>query len=211
MRNRRQITVMVLLGVFLAGGVCYGGSIWQKKSSTSTSVYSDDKANRIGDILTIIISEDSKIDNKIQRDLEKNSSHAITFDDDVIDIDAGVIDPLLPSIPQFTLNATSAKSMDGKSNYKDERSFEDRMTVVVEDVHPNGNLVVIGTRERNYGGDKQIIQLSGIVRPRDIKFDNTVRSDQIAQFRLVTIDKGMTKDYTTPGWLARIFDYIWPL
>ncbi len=211
MRNRRQIAVLVLLGVFLFGGVCHGGSIWQKKSSTSTSMYSDDKANRIGDILTVIINEDSKIENAIERDLEKNSKHAITFDDDVIDIDAGVIDPLLPSIPQFTLNATSSKSMKGKSDYTDERSFEDRMTVVVEDVHPNGNLVVIGTRERNYAGDKQIIQLSGIVRPRDIKFDNTVRSDQIAQFRLVTIDKGMTKDYTTPGWLARIFDYIWPL
>lgn len=211
MKNTKQLTVMVLLSLFVFGGLCQAGSIWQKKSSTSTSVYSDDKANRIGDILTVIISEDSKIDNKIQRDLEKNSSHAITFDDDVIDIDAGVLDPLIPSIPQLTLNATSAKSMDGKSDYKDERSFEDRMTVVVEDVHPNGNLVVIGTRERNIAGDKQTIHLSGIVRPRDITFDNTVGSDQVAQFRLYTVDKGMTKDYTTPGWLARIFDFIWPL
>ena len=184
MRNYKQLTVLFLLSLFLPGVVCHGGSLWAKKSSTSTSVYSDDKANRIGDILTIIISEDSKIDNKIQRDMEKNSSHAITFDDDVIDMDAGVIDPLLPSFPQLTLNATSSKSMDGKSDYKDERSFEDRMTVVVEDVHPNGNLVIIGTRERNIAGDKQLIHLSGIVRPRDIKFDNTVRSDQVAQFRL---------------------------
>ena len=211
MRNYKYLTVIFLLSIFVLGGVCDAGSIWQKKSVMSTSVYSDDKANRIGDILTIIINENSKIDSKVQRDLEKNSSHAITFDDDVIQLDAGVIDSFLPSLPQLTLNATSAKSMDGKSDYKDERSFEDRMTVVVEDIHPNGNLVIIGTRERNIAGDKQTIHLSGIVRPRDIKFDNTVRSDQVAQFRLYTVDKGMTKDYTTPGWLARIFDFIWPL
>ena len=191
--------------------VCHAGSIWQKKSKTNTSVYSDDKANRIGDILTVIIDEDSKIDNKVKRDLEKKTGHDIAFDDNLIHIDGGVIDPFLPSVPSIKIKATSSKSLNGKSDYKDERTFEDRMTVVVEDVHPNGNLVIIGTRERNISGDKRTIQLSGIVRPRDILFDNTVRSEQIAQFRLVTIDKGMTKDYTTPGWLARIFDAIWPL
>ena len=164
MRNNKQIMVTFLLSVFLFGGVCQAGSIWQKRSDTSTTIYADDKATQIGDILTVIISEDSKTDTKVQRDLEKNTSHAITFDDDNIEIDAGLIDSIMPSIPQLTLNATSAKSMDGKSDYKDERSFEDRITVVVEDVHPNGNLVVIGEHERNIAGDKQIIRLSGIVR-----------------------------------------------
>jgi flagellar L-ring protein precursor FlgH len=82
--------------------------------------------------------------------------------------------------------------------------------VVVEDVHPNGNLVVLGTRTREINGDTQIIQVSGIVRPRDIRFDNTVRSEQVGNFQMVSVTDGVTKDFTKPGWLGKFLDAIWP-
>ncbi len=149
---------------------------------------------------------------KVERDLEKKTSRDLTFDDNNQIIDAGdIVNGLVPALPSFKLTASSEKSLEGKSDYKDERTFEDKITVVVEDIHPNGNLVVIGTRHRDVGGDIQTIQVSGIVRPRDIAFDNTIQSEQVAQFKLVTVNKGVTQNYNNPGWLAKILDILWPL
>lgn len=210
--NRKIVLIMFLAFVHLFASWCNAGSIWAKRGPNSKSIYSDDKANQIGDILTIVINEESNVINKVERDLEKKTSRDLTFDDNNQIIDAGdIVNGLLPNLPSFKLTASSEKSLEGTSDYKDKRIFEDKITVVVEDIHPNGNLVVIGTRLRDVGGDIQTIQVSGIVRPRDIAFDNTIRSEQVAQFKLVTINKGVTQNYNNPGWLAKILDILWPL
>ncbi len=187
--------------------VCEGmaGSIWAKKNVMSKGYYADDKAGKVGDVLTIIINEDSKVDNKVDRNLSKTTSNSLDFNGD-----NAKIDHIIPSVPSLKFEAESSKSLKGKSDYKDERSFEDRITVIVIDIHPNGNLVVMGTREREVGGDKQIIQASGIVRPSDILYSNTIRSDQVANFKLISLNEGVTKAYNEPGWLGKIVDFLWP-
>ena len=70
--------------------------------------------------------------------------------------------------------------------------------------------MVIGTRSRDIAGDKQTIEMSGIVRPSDIAFDNTVKSEQVADFNIVTKNGGVSAPYTKPGWLGRVFDIVWP-
>ena len=197
--------IIIMTACFIAiGAQASADSIWAKRSGHSKSQYADDKANQIGDVLTIVISEDHKVDNKVKRDLERTSERELDFDSDDIDI-AGV-----NPIPDIKVKTGSTKSLSGKSDYKDERSIEDRITVVVEDIHPNGNLVVIGTRSREVNGDKQIIKVSGIVRPRDISFSNTIRSEQVANFQLVATSEGVSENYNNPGWLGKILDAIWP-
>jgi flagellar L-ring protein precursor FlgH len=180
------------------------GSIWAKRDKNMKELYADDVARQIGDILTIKISESSKIDNKAKRDLKKETDRSTTFDGKL------GIDHVLPSIPGFTMSAESSNELKSKADYKDERKFEDRVTVVVMDILPNHNLVVMGTRSRNIAGDIQTIDVSGIVRPSDITFDNTVKSEQVADFRIVTKNSGVSAPYTKPGWLGKIFDVIWP-
>jgi flagellar L-ring protein precursor FlgH len=180
------------------------GSIWAKRDTNMRTVYADDVARNIGDVLTITIVEDSKVDNKAKRDLQKETERSSAFNGDLN------IDHLLPSIPGFTMNASSENELKSKADYKDERSFEDRVSVVVVDILPNGNLVVIGTRDRNIAGDIQTIEVSGIVRPSDIAFDNTVKSAQVANFRIVTQNGGVAAPYTRTGWLGRVFDVLWP-
>jgi flagellar L-ring protein precursor FlgH len=180
------------------------GSIWAKRDKNMQTVYADDVARGIGDILTIQIAEESTVDNKAKRDLQKATSRSSDFDGEMN------IDHLLPSIPGFTMGAESSNTVSGKADFKDERSFEDSVSVVVLDVLPNGNLVVLGTRDRNIAGDIQTIEVSGIVRPSDIAFDNTVKSEQVANFRIVTKNSGISAAYTGPGWFGRILDILWP-
>ena len=167
-------------------------------------LYADDVARNIGDILTIKIIETSKVDNKVKRDLKKEVDKSTTFNGELN------IGHILPSIPGFTMSAESSNELKSKADYKDERSFVDRITVVVVDKLPNSNLVVMGTRDRDIAGDIQLIEVSGRVRPSDIAFDNTVMSEQVADFRIVSKNSGIAEPYTRPGWLGRIFDILWP-
>jgi flagellar L-ring protein precursor FlgH len=203
--NSRKVLAFVLMVFVLCSSACtQADSIWAKRDKKMKDLYADDVARNIGDILTIKITEDSKVDNKAKRDLKKEADRSTSFNGELN------IDHLLPSIPGFTMEAKSSNELKSKADYKDERSFVDKITVIVVDILPNRNLVVMGTRNRNIAGDIQTIEISGIVRPSDIAFDNTVKSEQVADFRIVTKNSGVASPYTTPGWLGRIFDIIWP-
>jgi len=183
-------------------------SIWAKRGKAGKELYADDVAGKIGDILTIKISEVSSADNKVERDLSKTTAKASSFDGEL-----GVVTDnhdLMPRMPGVGVAATSSNVLTGSSEYKDGRSYADTITVVVQDVQPNGNLVVMGRRERTIAGDVHILDVTGIVRPSDIAFDNTITSGQVANFYLSTTAKGVSKAYNKHGWLGTLFDILWP-
>ena len=204
MRNRVVLVIFLIFFLLWNGECLMADSIWAKRASNMRSLYADDVARNIGDILTVKISEASKVDNKAKRDLKKETDKSTTFNGELN------ISHILPSMPGFTMAAQSTNELKGKADYKDERSFVDKITVVVVDILPNGNLVIMGTRDRNIAGDIQTVEVSGIVRTSDIAFDNTVMSEQIANFHVVTRNSGVAEPYNRQGWLGRIFDIVWP-
>lgn len=203
----RAKVIYLLTGLVLFSSVfsAQSGSIWARRDKKMKDMYADDVARNIGDILTVKIDEDSTVDNKATRTLEKKTKRDAQFSGDI------GIDHLITSVPGITLGVGDeyTNNLDGKADYKDERSFVDYITVVIIDVMPNGNLVVAGTRERKIAGDVQTIEVSGIVRTEDISFDNIVESRHIANFHLVTKNDGVSAPFTRPNWLGRFFDKIW--
>ncbi|MHC4148626.1 MAG: flagellar basal body L-ring protein FlgH, partial [Planctomycetota bacterium] len=166
MNNRVILFFAAAVFVVCLSDCVYSGSIWAKRDKNMRGLYADDVARQIGDILTIRISEASKVDNKAKRDLKKEADRSTTFNGEL-----GITTPnhnLLPRMPGFTMSAESSNELKSKADYKDERKFTDSISVVVVDIMPNRNLVVIGTRNRNIAGDVQAIEVSGIVRPSDI-------------------------------------------
>jgi flagellar L-ring protein precursor FlgH len=204
---RRGLT-FVITSVFILTILtpAHSGSIWAKRDKKMKDTYADNVARNIGDILTIKINEDSTVDNKAQRTLEKKTKRDAQFNGKV------GLDHFIANVPSLTLGGGDeyTNNLDGKADYKDERTFTDYITVVVVDVMPNGNLVVMGTRDREIAGDTQTIEVSGIVRTEDITFDNTIDSLRVANFQLVTKNGGISAPYTRPNWLGRFFDKIWP-
>jgi len=180
---------------------CTADSIWAKRGKDMKELYADDVARNIGDVLTIKITEDSKVDNKAKRDLQKDVTRSTNFNGEI---------GSFADIGDFGIEAESRNELKGKADYKDERSFVDQVSVVVIDVMPNGNLVVLGKRERDIAGDKQVINISGIVRPSDLDFDNTIASEKVADFRIITNNTGIAAPYNKTGWLASFLDAIWP-
>ena len=193
--------IALTTSVLLSTDCSQAGSIWAKRNQNMKAVYADDVARQIGDVLTIKITENSTVDNKAKRDMNKGTNRSTTFNGDV----GGFAD-----LGEFGMSAESDNELKSKADYKDERKFADSITVVVMDILPNRNLVVLGTRNRNISGDIQTIEVSGIVRPSDVAFDNSVKSERIADFRIVSRNEGVSASYTKPGWLGSILDILWP-
>jgi len=216
MSNIKPAALVLIFFAFCAVDCLQADSIWAKRDQNKRDLYADDKGRNIGDVLTIIINEESAVNNKQNRNLSKTTNRSNTFDGQL-----GIISQpntpghsvnanYLPRIPAFNMNAESSNTLDGKADYKDQRSFIDSITVVIVDIMPNNNLVVTGTRSREISGDKQVIEVSGIVRPSDIAYNNTIQSKQIANFCIITRNAGIAADFNKPGWLGRIMDIFWP-
>jgi flagellar L-ring protein precursor FlgH len=201
MNVKTAITYALTALILFSAACSRADSIWAKRSKDMKSVYADDVARQIGDVLTIKITEDSKVDNKAKRDLQKETDRSTTFNGEL---------GKFADIGDLGVTASSDNELKSKADYKDERSFVDSVTVVVMDILPNRNLVVMGTRTRDIAGDIQTLEISGIVRPSDVEFDNTVKSEKVADFRIVSKNSGVSAPYNRPGWLGRIFDILWP-
>jgi flagellar L-ring protein precursor FlgH len=201
MMSHKTFVCSVLVLMVCSPACTHAGSIWARRDKNMPDIYADDVARNIGDVLTIKITEDSTIDNKAKRDLQKETDRKTVFNGEIGKyIDVG----------DFGVEAQSNNELKSKADYKDERKFIDSITVVVVDIQPNRNLVVMGTRDRNIAGDIQTIEVSGIVRPSDIAFDNTVESERVADFRIITKHRGVAAPFTRPGWFGRFLDIIWP-
>jgi flagellar L-ring protein precursor FlgH len=199
--NKTLLVLTLIISIFLSTACSHAGSIWAKRDKNMKAIYADDVARRIGDVLTITITENSKVDNKAKRDMKKETDRSTIFDGKLGNF---------ADLGEFGMSAESDNELKSKADYKDERKFADNITVVVIDILPNGNLVVLGTRNRDISGDTQTIEVSGIVRPSDISFDNKVKSERVADFRIVSKNGGVAAPYTKPGWLGSILNIVWP-
>jgi flagellar L-ring protein FlgH len=214
MRDKIISAFIIFAFVFCIIANVHADSIWAKRDQNKQDLYADAKARHIGDVITIIISEASKVDNKQKRIMEKTTDRSINFNGQlgiVSKTPSGeVTSNYLPRMPGVSMAADSTNTFDSKADFKDERSFVDSITVIVVDIMPNNNLVVMGTRTREIAGDKQLIEVSGIVRPTDISYANTIKSNQIANFSIITKNTGYAANFSKPGWLGNFFDIVWP-
>lgn len=216
MRQTFRQTFAVGLAMALACSPLIAGSIWGRSRGKTheASLYADDKASGLGDVLTIQINEGGKVETKkkVTREKTNNNSGSGGGWFNLGDMLPGItprIDKVF-RLPDYNYNNTNAAKLDGKADVTDEQKYTDHISVVVEDVMPNGNLLVLGKRTREVAGNKQIIQASGIVRPSDIDADNVVKSTRVANFHIVYINRGQDNNYLRPGWLTRIWNLINP-
>ena len=82
------------------------------------------------------------------------------------------------------------------------------MTARVVEVLPNGDLVLEGARELDINGDRQIVVLTGVIRPADVSRTNVVLSTSIGQLSIRYFGRGLIKDNLKPGWLVRVLNKI---
>jgi flagellar L-ring protein precursor FlgH len=199
--------VMIVAGL---GGETHraeADSLWRKRDPQRAYLFYDSRARNVGDLLTLIISEASEVENSENRSMDKNSSNGASAD-----YAAGSSGGLAAQAANASLDfASSAKrAFSGKANYRDSREYTDHITVTVVDVLPNGNLVISGRRCLSIAGEQRTLVVSGVVRPIDLGPDNKISSRYVADLKTVYEGEGSSRKFTRQGWLSRAANKIWP-
>ena len=78
------------------------------------------------------------------------------------------------------------------------------------DLFPNGNLRIAGKREVVINNERQILILTGVIRPEDIQANNTIQSTYVADAKIILTGQGVAQEKQHPGWMARVLDEVWP-
>lgn len=157
-------------------------SLW---TSASESMYSDIRARQIGDIVTVVVTENQKTSNKNDNTREKEMKVGGKIDGATSPA-AGDRDDdhfwhrLARHIPLFGAEINGKSELERKNNTKNESLLSLAIAAQVVNVMPNGNLVVHGRKSLVVSNDRIILQVSGIIRPYDISKDNTIKSAQLA-------------------------------
>lgn len=178
-------------------------SLWAHRVPERVFLFSDVAARKVGDLVTIVISESTDVANRDQRQLDKSAETKFGFD-----FASG--GDLGEGTGNLEINKDSSRKFDGSSQFSVQQDFADRITVQVLDVLPNGNLVLGGRRKRLISGEERILVISGIARNMDISPDNTIRSQHIANFQIAYEGDGPQSSFTTQGWAGRVLNKIWP-
>jgi flagellar L-ring protein precursor FlgH len=184
------------------------GSLWQ---ASNGSMFSDQKAHNIGDIVTIIISEQASASKKATTSTSRDSNMAAGISNffglENDKLWASAHDPIDIS---NLVNATSSNTFSGNGTTSRDEKLEAYLTTQVVGVYPNGQLKIRGGKEVMVNNEMQIIYLTGIIRPVDITAANTVNSSKILNARISYTGKGAVSDKQSPGWAMRFLDNIWP-
>lgn len=174
-----------------------------------TSLYADHKAKRVGDIVTIIVEESSKASkSSATQTMKKSDSN-------------GSLSELfgIGNLP-LKMGVGAGSDYSGSGTTTRSGSMDATISVSVKEVLPNGNLLLEGKRNITVNDDIQTITIKGVVRPEDIRWDNTVLSVYIANAEIKyegvgpTTERsgaitGIAKVLLTPfHWIAGVFRRI---
>jgi flagellar L-ring protein precursor FlgH len=187
-------------------------SLWASAGDPRFNWFADNKARRVGDIVTILIKEESKATTDVSQSHSKDSETKAAIEEfrhlcgiNKPESDATGDDKGLPAI-----DWNSSRKIDSKATAESKEALELRVSSVVKEVLPNGNLLIEARREIRHDRDVRQVHLSGIVRPVDIGADNTVLSTNIADARISYEGFGPASRTKHKGWANRLIDFIWP-
>ncbi|MGD0231316.1 MAG: flagellar basal body L-ring protein FlgH [Syntrophorhabdales bacterium] len=181
------------------------GSIWR---GGLTTMFSDQRARGVGDIITVNIAEVSQASEAATTDTTRKSQTVAGLSN-FFGLENHAIGPWKNSATLINANAPN-NDFSGAGATTRTGSLSATITARVMEVMPNGNFVIEGKRELRINNEKKEILLQGIVRPRDIAFNNTISSTQIADAKVIFTGIGVVAEKQRPGWAARLFDFVWP-
>jgi len=189
------------------------GSIYS--AAHDVRLFEDVRARHIGDVITVILSENTSASKSAKTTADKNQETTVasptvfgatpTFNvPGIIPLDSNRNNTL-------EMGLSAERAFDGEADSSQSNSLNGAITVTISDVLPNGNLVVRGEKWLTLNQGEEFIRISGIVRPQDISADNTILSTQIGDAHIAYSGKGFLHEANSMGWFARFLNSdIWP-
>ena len=186
------------------------GSIFGKGDNP---LFSDHKAMRVNDIVTIVISETAKSSNTGSKAL--SSSDTSSLGGGITAANGGnpavsAMANKLNGLTNIGFATNSSSTFAGKGAATKDASFTTTVSARVIKILENGNYFVSGKREILIDEQKQIIQVSGVIRPYDISQSNQISSSQMSDAKILYKTQGDMDRATQQGWGSKLVHAIWP-
>ena len=184
------------------------GSLWQETAYRTYLDY-DRTAHTMGDLVTIHIQEETQASRSATTNLSRQG-----------EVNAGVsaafgletkLANIAPDVsPTAGLGTDSSSAFSGEGATSRSGSLKATVTARVVGVLANGNLIVDGRQQVKVNNEVQYLSIRGIVRPQDIRIDNTILSSFVADAQIEYSGAGVIAEKQTPGWGSRVVDKVWP-
>ncbi|WP_046866939.1 flagellar basal body L-ring protein FlgH [Microvirga massiliensis] len=176
------------------------GSTW---SHASADLFGSPRAKQVGDIVTVNIQIDDKAEFENASDRERTSKGSLGFDYGMSFKGWGA-----DGTADGGLRSTS--SFDGRGSIDRSEKLRLSVAAVVTEVMPNGNVMISGSQEVRVNHEVRVLNIAGIIRPRDISPRNTIGYDKIAEARVSYGGRGRISDVQQPAYGQQILDAVSP-
>lgn len=186
--------------VFTTAGRASSNSLW---SQNSADLFQDPRAKKIGDVVTVNIQIEDKA--KFENSSDRSRTSATKFG---FNLAADFNGASGQGSASADVGSNSSSKGDGTIDRKEELKLS--VAAVVTEVLPNGNLVISGSQEIRVNFEVRVLNIAGIVRPRDISRKNTISYDKIAEARIAYGGRGRITDVQQPAWGQQLYDAVTP-
>lgn len=179
-------------------------------------LFADRKAMRVNDLLTIVINENTSTTSTAQKATNENGQLGLNgpnFVNNNANSENSRTTRILNNlnnVANIGVGMNSQNSFNGSGSQSRTETFNSTITARVIKILENGNYFIDGGREILIDGEKQIIRVSGVVRPYDIGRDNTINSRLISDAKIYYETEGDIKKSTQKNWGTKVIDAIWP-
>lgn len=165
-------------------------------------IYSDIKAHKVGDIITIELSESTSASKKANTQSGKDNN---------LNIKPGQLGGIPLTLGDYNLSASLGQdsAFKGQAKADQSNSLQGNISVSVAKVLPNGNLVVRGEKWIMLNNGNEYIRITGLIRPGDVTSDNSVSSQKVANARIYYGGTGDLANSQEQGWLTSFFNGPW--
>lgn len=181
------------------------GSLFQ--DDFANNLYSDIKAHRIGDIITVYLQESTSANKKAGSSQGKKNTYNLDIDPMTV---PGNGTPF--SLSGLGIGSSQQSKFEGDADAAQSNSLQGSISVNVTRVLSNGNLEIRGEKWLMLNNGEEFVRIKGVIRSEDVHSDNTISSMRVANAR---IQYGGTGDFANTqkqGWLSAFFNGpYWPL
>jgi flagellar L-ring protein precursor FlgH len=189
----------VALAVIVMLRVCLSISFAQDlRENLSRSLFSDQKATRVGDAVTIIVVETSSASNDSKSSTSRESDLSLSAT-----AKAGT-----NPIPDAGFTLGTGNTFKGSGSTASNGSVRAKISARVDSVSSNGSMWINGSRIISINGEDQIIKISGLIRQSDVQSDNSVLSSSISDAKIVFEGSGMIDRSQSPGLFTKLFHWL---
>jgi flagellar L-ring protein precursor FlgH len=175
-------------------------SLWDDRQSR---LFTDPRALREGDILTVKIKINDRAKFKNQNDRSRTASRSLGFGADL-----GWDGSSTSGKGKGSLDSSTKTNADGATERSE--SIELNVAAVVTEALPNGNLMIKGSQEVRVNAELRVLTIAGIVRPSDIGAENTISYERIAEARIAYGGRGRISEVQQPAYGQQVLDQVLP-